>query len=134
MPKKSKKALEDTLDKLKQERQLAAQAEQWNGKVQYFSPRTAESWETPDQLMSFQMQPGQEMQKVMMQYGKSLSHDLGLNPTQQVLADRKKNATFETWSDPKKSRLTPFEAAYRVEDLDETPKKKRGFFGWLFGR
>ena len=59
-----------------------------NGKVQYFSPRMAEKWETPDQLMSFQMQPGQEMQKVMMQYGKSLSHDLGLKSTEQVLADR----------------------------------------------
>ncbi len=128
-----KKALEDTLDRLKRDRQMAAQVEQWDGKVQYFSPRAAEKWETPEQLMSFQMQPSQEMRKVMTQYSQSLSHDLGLNPTKQVLADRKKRASFETWADPEKSRLTPFEAAYRVVDEDE-PRKKRGFFGWLFGR
>ena len=43
-------------------------------------------------------------------------------------------ASFETWSDPQKSRLTPFEAAYRVAEDGDGPKKKRGFFGWLFGR
>jgi len=127
------KALETTLEKLRHDREMAIQSKQWEGKAHYFSPRTAEKWDVPETLYRFDMQTGQEMRRVVTEYSYSLSRELDSRSVEQVLQDRKTRARFSDWKDPGKTRLTDFDAAFRVVQ-DEEPARKRGLFSRLFGR
>lgn len=128
------KALENTLEKLKHDRQMAAQSKQWEGKAHYFSPKTAEKWDAPEHLMRFESNVGPEMRRVVTEYGYSLSRELDMKSAEQVLQERKTRAKFSNWKDPSQSRLTSFDEAFKKDDTFEETKKRRGLWGWLMGR
>lgn len=129
------KALENTLEKLKQDRELARQTKQWEGKAHYFSPKTAEKWDVPEHLMRFETNSTQEMRRVVTQYTSALASELDTKSVGEVLQERRIRSRFSDWKDGSKSRLSDFDEVFRVAPDDaDAPKKKRGLLAKLFGR
>ncbi len=128
------KALGKKLQKFR--RQEQDKSNEWQGRVNYHSPRSAESWESPDRLLSFDGHPGESAKKVMEAYRQQLLTDRGIikpsenlkQTTQEATVDRAYRPQFPL-RDGKASRLSPFEEAFRVSP--NASPEEQGEPSWL---
>ncbi len=132
MPKK----LDEELERHRKHEQ--DKAREWHGKANYTSPRMAESWDRPDIPLSFEQRPVDGAMKVLSVYRNELRKEHGELSAEELFAERKRSqrSTYARWQDPRESRLTPFDEAFRIDpdDRSQYGRKKPSWFRRLFGR
>ena len=133
-------SLDEKLEKVRRQGQM--KPHEWQGRVNYHSPRAAESWDTPDRLLSFDGQARAGAQKVMEAYRQQVLVERGVKqPAESLQKGMIRASSLKTPGSTVPlaaigaSRLSPFEEAFRVspdEDRDEaTP---RSWLKRLFSR
>ncbi len=130
------KALDKTLKKFR--RRQEDKPIQWQGRVNYHSPRSAESWDSPDRLLSFDSHSGEGAKKVMEAYREQLLTERGIvkpsqdlkQRTQHMAAGQVYRPQFSLQSDSQ-TRLSPFEEAFRVSPDADTEGERDAPWSWL---
>lgn len=129
------KALNDLLERLR--RRDDPKVKEWHGRLNYTSPRMAEDWQVPDRQLKFETGgPTDAARQVMADYRNEILEGNDHKTPQQIFAERTDAALAERRQNPNRSRLSPFEEPFRVDqdDLAARAQSKRGLFRRLFGR
>ena len=76
--------------------------------------------------------------KVLSVYRNELRKEHGNMTAEEIFAERanRRQSSYPRWQDPRDSRLTPFDEAFRIDPEEERRRqqKKPSFFKRLFGR
>ena len=128
------KALNDLLERLR--KRDDPNVKEWQGRLNYTSPRMAEEWKVPDRQLKFETGgPANAARQVMADYREENLEGQGHKTPQQIFAERTDAVIAERKRNPNASRLSPFEQPFRVDqdDLAAQNQPKRGLFRRLFG-
>ena len=129
------RSLSKKLEKIRSQEQI--KPHQWHGRVNYHSPRAAESWDAPDRLLSFDGQSREGAKKVMESYRQQVLAERGLIQPAESLqkgtseAARKAPGIDISHADIGGTRLSPFEEAFRVTADDSDHGQNRAAKSWL---
>jgi len=130
------KSLNELLERLRKDGD--PKVKEWHGRLNYTSPRMAESWNVPERPLTFESGIAADAtRRVMAQYRNEILEERGLKTAEEIFAERTKSAPIAgVRAKGTSGRLTPFEAAFRVdpEAQARASRRKRGLLRRLFGR
>ena len=136
MGKSMSQALNDLLSRLRKEGD--PKVREWHGRLNYTSPRMAETWNVPEQPLTFEAGIGTEAtRRVMSQYRNEVLEKRGLKSAEEIFHERTQSPPMSLRRQSTSGNLTPFEEAFRVEPMElkrRGHKRKPGLLRRLFGR
>ena len=106
----------------------------WHGRLNYTSPRMAESWHVEEHPLSFERgSPPDATRRMLNPCRYEVLQGQERRPRHEVLRER--TDPFRTRANG--SRLSPFEVSFRIDPSDNSSKsgqRRKGFWARLFRR